>query len=107
MTSYSMRISDWISDWCTSDLLEEHYGTVLELFADNSLRRQAHAVAVKGERCFQIIDAQRDDFDSRLHILDSTLLLTAAQDRKSVVEGKSAEGREDRGGARRINKKKR
>src|SRR5215218_4343871 len=53
--------------------VEENDGTVLKLRADDPLRWQTQAVAVKGERLLQIADTQRDDFDSWLQT-DSILI---------------------------------
>src|SRR3546814_2927069 len=87
-TAYEMRISDWSSDVCSSDL------TMVETDragAHGSRRRPAHArhhgagIHATGQE------------RSKRHVGD--------QDRKSVVSGKSVSVRVDLGGRRIIKKK--
>src|SRR3546814_13804507 len=85
-----MRISDWSSDVCSSDLQIVLGDAELEMLA---ARRLAPALG-------------RDDLDLAEHVLafatreDATLV-----DRKSVVEGKSVSVLVDLGGRRIIKKK--
>src|SRR3546814_13983756 len=83
-TAYEMRISDWSSDVCSSDLC----GVVLGL---GLMRLFAYGV-----------DSSGGIGDLR-HLIAYGL---AAGDRKSVVEGKSVSVRVDLGGRRIIKKKK-
>src|SRR3546814_17433366 len=107
-TAYEMRISDWSSDVCSSDLgaLMEDAGsqhridtavveTVVEMFerADTAGRNDRHADRV-GDRTQQ-------------HVVVTTLgaVTVDAGHRKSVVSGKRVSGRVDLGGRRIIKKK--
>src|SRR3546814_16504896 len=95
-TAYVMRISDWSSDVCSSDLLGGS--------ADRAVRRRVHpGVAalnhelltrreLRNDACLAVGGIQGDDF---------------ARDRKSVVQGKSVSVRVDLGGRRIIKQKKR
>src|SRR3546814_20769388 len=74
-TSYAMRISDWISDVCSSDLLR--VGVRIA-----QLAQRAHA-------CLHVVGADR----------------VVRQDRKSGGEGKSVSVRVDLGGPRIIKPK--
>src|SRR5438128_2156246 len=47
--------------------VEEGDGAVLELLADDALRRQAEAVAVEAQRPLQVVDAQGEHGDPRFH----------------------------------------
>src|SRR3546814_12495114 len=106
-TAYEMRISDWSSDVCSSDL--QHRRNLAELplrhrhrdddrdhEGDRALDRRGR----RGERAFtarrefvgEEEDEQRPEID---------------QDRKSVVEGKSVSVRVDIGGRRIIKKQRR
>src|SRR3546814_14234345 len=105
-----MRISDWSSDVCSSDLHIPHFTydeeidvTALEVMrADLNANRGDRArltllpfliVAIcKAVPDFPMINAHYDD--------------EAGADRKSVVEGKSVSVRVDLGGRRLIKKKK-
>src|SRR3546814_14384149 len=92
-TSYEMRISDWSSDVCSSDLqMEIQIGTLAQAVdADAAFQRDGLAehhvlpVCDLGPHAGVAVDAQRGD-------------------RKSVVSGKSVSVRVAFGG-RRINKK--
>src|SRR3546814_13669667 len=90
-TAYEMRISDWSSDVCSSDLepnAERRLGHYSEgIPSIEPLQSRFHAAASKR------IGA----------VLKSSLMLS---DRKSVVEGKSVSVRVDLGGRRVIKKKK-
>src|SRR3546814_14647661 len=84
-TAYEMRISDWSSDVCSSDLLK----TVREMTRAMLLDRGFGRVEI----C--------DDGAPALAFLDAL-----AADRKSVVSGKSVSVRVDLGGRRIIKIKK-
>src|SRR3546814_8622758 len=75
-TAYEMRISDWSSDVCSSDLI-----------------RTAHR-AIPPRRAQHLLRQGRARHRRRAH-----------QDRKSVVKGKSVSVRVDLGGRRIIKKK--
>src|SRR3546814_12220033 len=98
-----MRISDWSSDVCSSDLVAElldaaRYEEEVPLVGAHPRGAQAHPlgpvvlVGVHGERVLQQ-EAQHEHRDGR-------------RDRKSVVSGKSVSVRVDLGGRRVIKKKK-
>src|SRR3546814_18235737 len=102
-----MRISDWSSDVCSSDLdqattIENQLGTSRDAVGDrlfhDSLGIRRNDRAKVGLRVVIRPDVERLDFrdDERAQLLD----------RKIVVEGKSVSVRVDLGG-RRIIKKKR
>src|SRR3546814_3513503 len=97
-TAYEMRISDWSSDVCSSDLFpkKEPLRAELEAFRD----------AVRG------LSSELATMKEAVHTLDvvETALLSAhadgsIRDRKSVVSGKSVLVRVDLGGRRIIHKK--
>src|SRR3546814_1535528 len=85
-TAYEMRISDWSSDVCSSDLLVVH-GVTLETEALLAAAHTEHG----GEL-------------TRIHV--ETTAPIGTLDRKSVVSGKSVSVRVDLGGRRIIKKKK-
>src|SRR3546814_20572163 len=98
-----MRISDWSSDVCSSDLNE-----VRDLG-----QRADGALAVLGGVA-DVLDVGADDrreprgqgVDHRARIVDAQGGLRHVGDRKSVVSGKSVSVRVDLGGRRIIKKKK-
>src|SRR3546814_16947653 len=103
-TAYEMRISDWSSDVCSSDL------------ADQTLMRLAtHDIAFGNNiRHPDVIDAMfRLPHSDRAiafvpHVLGKAPLMIVAvdyEDRKSVVSGKSVSVSVDLGGRRIIKKK--
>src|SRR3546814_15602701 len=107
-TAYEMRISDWSSDVCSSDLLERQYGQLDK------------AVALSDEYVNAFADQKQVlvDFLRQLSFLDSTLgpdienvrggfdlLRRLFKDRTSVVPGKSVSVRVDLGGRRIITTK--
>src|SRR3546814_15943227 len=86
-TAYEMRISDWSSDVCSSDLLPR----------GRQLRQPLPAPHREGDRrC-------RDDLRDRGR--RDRPVRRPGQDRKSVVKGKSVSVRVDLGGRRIIKKK--
>src|SRR3546814_11917957 len=111
-----MRISDWSSDVCSSDLVQallDAPGAVHPPFAP--------PVLVNGKLVLAQVAAILHYLGPRLgpvacdanaalwtHQLQLTIAdaVAEAQDRKSVVEGKSVSVRVDLGGRRSINKKK-
>src|SRR3546814_19886618 len=96
-TAYEMRISDWSSDVCSSDLRNRcrrspaRSGAATEIRPDLQSRLCGLALALSGE--------------SRTHPAHQRDRHQAA-DRKSVVSGKSVSVRVDLGGRRIIKKKK-
>src|SRR3546814_15851432 len=79
-TAYEMRISDWSSDVCSSDLSKQGEGLLALELNENGKQK--------------VIDTTTKNPNMRL-------------DRKSVVSGKSVSVRVDLGGRRIIKKKKR
>src|SRR3546814_16507895 len=117
-TAYEMRISDWSSDVCSSDLLAD-YQTPTGRPARRLLDAQgAAASAAEDARAAQ---AELEQFDSLLERLEAKRneqrrLIAELddheqqrkppqQDRKSAVEGKRVSGRVDLGGRSIIQKK--
>src|SRR3546814_11792659 len=115
-----MRISDWSSDVCSSDL-EDRVAAAQRLgdVAD-AARRQRHHVAL-GDKDGGAIAFEADGFAAAGVHVGSWACGVAVRrvasartagtprmvaDRKSVVEGKSGSGRVDVGGRRRVKKKK-
>src|SRR3546814_16859118 len=100
-TAYEMRISDWSSDVCSSDLRRHRadiHGEgrhVQQVVEDARDFREQHADVLAARRC--------GDAEQPLDGEHKGVLLT--QDRKSVVEGKSVSVRLDLGGRRIIKKK--
>src|SRR3546814_12086877 len=99
-TAYEMRISDWSSDVCSSDLREkECFGIEAERMGvepgpgDEDVRLALHQPEELGEQ------------DGRAESDDLAAPPEVEADRKSVVEGKSVSVRVDLGGRRSIKKK--
>src|SRR3546814_13040609 len=100
-TSYEMRISDWSSDVCSSDL----YGRVLvervEGFATEAEWRKGYD---------EINEFEAQLTGSRTNLVKLFIHVTPAEqdkrDRKSVVKGKSVSVRVDLGGRRLIKTKR-
>src|SRR3546814_19333886 len=84
-TAYEMRISDWSSDVCSSDLRPLSDDELDDLLSELQ-KRQKRARA-----------------ESQFGTADEAVI---AADRKSVVEGKSVSVRVDLGGRRILKKKK-
>src|SRR3546814_14380873 len=97
-TAYEVRISDWISDVCSSDLLlvvGDELDGVLDLVLQVGRARpvgQSHPAAHMVEPGIQ---AEREAIGG---IAQQGEPLGAGEERKSVVEGKSGSVRVDRGG---------
>src|SRR3546814_13147326 len=86
-----MRISDWSSDVCSSDLVDGYHLAQLHEMLDHLGGLDRHLVSQIGDRdCFRHMHFARDEFG---HL-----------DRKSVVSGKSVSVRVDLGGRRIIKK---
>src|SRR3546814_12858929 len=100
-TAYEMRISDWSSDVCSSDLarrqLRQRDGTVKRILVffggSDTMNQTPKAVEA-------IKQLKRPD------IAVDVVVGGAYQDRKSVVEGKSVSVRVDLGGRRSMKKQK-
>src|SRR3546814_18566696 len=108
-----MRISDWSSDVCSSDLRQHDAKHRLQLrrAADRcSLFKlgiePVHGMAQQG---ISVGNKEQRHDGNRAPVADDVQLRqpgTAQQDRKSVVEGKGVSVRVDLGGRRIIKKKK-
>src|SRR3546814_15032284 len=106
-TAYEMRISDWSSDVCSSDLCTDpFFGSAVDLHGGLVLAAEASTVGValphRGNSpaiaAFRVvpIDGLADPRGRRL---------VEGGDRKSVVSGKSVSVRVDLGGRRHIKTK--
>src|SRR3546814_12275180 len=113
-TAYEMRISDWSSDVCSSDLPEHLHRNALGQRVMDAAIDRAHIIIglqvhrnrggdhlLPPRRIVRHHQAPRpDDLPEALIVL-----LQEGGDRKSVVEGKSVSVRVDLGGRRIIKKK--
>src|SRR3546814_11362104 len=106
-TAYEMRISDWSSDVCSSDLELRHRGRrgraaeAITALVDRDVARDRPARSIRNE-------AQRPG-DGRAEIVaidQHGAVGGDLQDPKSVVEGKHVSVRVDLGGRRSHRKKK-
>src|SRR3546814_12410472 len=88
-TAYEMRISDWSSDVCSSDL---------RVGSGPAPQQKGYSALVKLNKIYT-----RKGDDSTTGLVDGSRL--AQRDRKSVVEGTSGAVRVDLGGGRNIKKK--
>src|SRR3546814_12869165 len=109
-TGYDMRICDWSSDVCSSDLeiarrrgqaafdrqLTDHVDRVQDQ-VEMLIRREPDA-----QRLRRAVEIEVRQFAGPVVVTDD---LRVRGDRKSVVEGKSVSVRGDRGGRRRMKKK--
>src|SRR3546814_9429298 len=91
MTAYEMRISDWSSDVCSSDLRHRIGAAPVA---------QGEQVAEHGDRHGHLQDQHAR------HVAFQAKRPGDPEDRKSVVSGKSVSVRVDLGGCRTIKKKK-
>src|SRR3546814_7134775 len=94
-TAYEMRISDWSSDVCSSDLSGRFVKWLGGLAEQRTLPRYAN-------QTFTNWFAHRDAPPAPSNAGD---VLLWPEDRKSVVQGKSVSVRVDLGGCRMIKKK--
>src|SRR3546814_20440081 len=96
-TAYEMRISDWSSDVCSSDLgpicPSPNKATNRVMTAHNRIAPITHRPIAQGLRCASIAHPRLE------------IDLVDLKDRKSVVSGKSVSVRVDLGGRRIIKKK--
>src|SRR3546814_12792273 len=111
-----MRISDWSSDVCSSDLIDEgkvsdcrHHEKTRKDQPRNPLpqppqQRDMHPVHDPGPKPFQIIN-QKGERKGCDRFLVNAILRQPSGDRKSVVEGKSVSVSVEIGGRRVIKKK--
>src|SRR3546814_12932653 len=102
-----MRISDWSSDVCSSDLPCSKARTALPPLPGVRLRRCltplcADDLAIL--RCLTPTEPDTCNFPA--HPQAQPILAGASPDRKSVVSGKRVSGRVDLGGCRIMKKKK-
>src|SRR3546814_15192937 len=111
-TAYEMRVSDWSSDVCSSDL---HIALKKEIF-------NLHQITLKNEEWYKdetfILGLQKlqKEMLERIQLETDTILpkfverfidvAMSAEERKSVVYGKSVSVRVDLGGGGIITKKK-
>src|SRR3546814_20269133 len=104
-TAYEMRISDWSSDVCSSDI-----AAFTAKFTDIQLQ----ATGITAASGLPGVDSTNAPSNTALSInagsarakgVEVDGIVSPTRDRKSVVEGKSVAGRVDIGG-RRINKKR-
>src|SRR3546814_5694030 len=99
-TAYEMRISDWSSDVCSSDLRE------VELLVGGAKVSEQikHLIHDPVRTCARTVDLV--DNDNRVQALLKGFLRHETGDRKSVVSGKRVAVRVDLGCRRCIQKKK-
>src|SRR3546814_6067381 len=114
-TAYELRISDWSSDVCSSDLLQGDFLTAT--FQHEALGPRGTPedttvlyLVTRGHSLAQSLLPAIHRFDPAEHLpqpeAEADDGKEARQDRKSVVEGKSVYIRVDLGGRRSIKKKK-
>src|SRR3546814_13940122 len=111
-----MRISDWSSDVCSSDLLRQR----ARLQIKHDIRTAGRAGGIDAQLAVRNRDARLecaaggvDEIQrgigvrvARKHCERDSEKADLRQDRKSVVEGKSESERVDHGGRRSLNKQK-
>src|SRR3546814_16150271 len=111
-TAYEMRISDWSSDVCSSDLAEHGRENAQGSHYPCQHRRKGNGGAFgTADRCGGLRQSPEGAHDvagrSDDHLSDHQGQAPGpTEDRKSVVEGKSVSVRVDPGGRRHIKKKK-
>src|SRR3546814_16475499 len=118
-----MRISDWSSDVCSSDLAAqtdqlrgafslatgaERYAAMEQLWSAGGSTAQSYAAMVATARAAAALSPSTETGDDPWQLLGSMLAggYDKNADRKSVVVGKSVSGRVDLGGRRILKKKK-
>src|SRR3546814_12349665 len=110
-TAYEMRISDWSSDVCSSDLLAQAHRRAHQLAADVDFG-VANLFAQRDRPALVLVaaiglDAGVKQIADRLqHRIRKGHVQLAAADRKSVVKGKSVSVRVALGGRRIMKKNK-
>src|SRR3546814_11431850 len=107
-TAYELRISDWSSDVCSSDLLHPRVGGTGRLVLGGTAL-MAHLIGycrTEARQCNRQRTIQCLRPLTATDHQDVQRVVLLAQDRKSVVEGRSVTGRVDLGGRRVIKKKK-
>src|SRR3546814_17007478 len=107
-----MRISDWSSDVCSSDLIPSHVKRVIVFGQRNKaakicLKRAGVHLSGNGRRVEEWLPSEHDDWNDALRdrLARNAVPRTVIQDRKSVVSGRSV-SRVDLGGRRIMKKKK-
>src|SRR3546814_11619953 len=95
-TAYEVRISDWSSDVCSSDLSE--------WMVNKNPRNRVPSTHFRNAGC-TTVRSNRPRMDSLLSSLKSRNKSAFRTDRKSVVRGKSGSVRVDLGGGGIIKKK--
>src|SRR3546814_12943008 len=115
-TAYEMRISDWSSDVCSSDLIaaaiaaDPYDRARLAALLDEHRRRLDTFQEGIQSGLLAAVDAmtpeQREQYAERMLRHGPPGAPPRPEDRKSVVWGKSVSVRVDLGGGRRIKKKK-
>src|SRR3546814_20964542 len=110
-----MRISDWSSDVCSSDLFLKSVHCILEALAGLALRlgrgldrHRFTGARVAARRCFPLCNREGSEADQAnfLAFLQSAPDGIKNTERKSVVWGKSVSVRVNLGGCRILKKKK-
>src|SRR3546814_12883664 len=107
-TAYELRISDWSSDVCSSDLMRvvsgqvDHFGAELQMTHPDHIGRVEELDRLKTVEPLYPLTA---GLTGRIVAKAAQAALAKAPDRKSVVEGTSVSVRVDLGGLR-ISKKK-
>src|SRR3546814_16712721 len=96
-TAYEMRISDWSSDVCSSDLIA--LPLIGAYQAANALTAAGLVIATGGEAAPTLANL------ARLQPVRGRLERAVIADRKSVVSGKRVSVRVDLGGSRLLTKK--
>src|SRR3546814_11827939 len=99
--AYEMRISDWSSDVCSSDLVQRRKIGPGDLHADRGLDAGRQHVDAIADRLDENVGETRY-LEFGIQLLDDLL---HRQDRKSAVYGKSVSVRVEHGGRRIIKKK--
>src|SRR3546814_12821365 len=102
-TAYEMRISDWSSDVCSSDLVEKRQTWSLRIGAICPAKVTAGAPPFRRAIVIGSSLVKNQKASATTASVTAQILST---DRKSVVSGKSVSVRVDLGGRRIIKKKK-
>src|SRR3546814_15338079 len=100
-----MRISDWSSDVCSSDLLNRAADEVVVVDLSEALGYGSSFLDEAFGGLVRDRGYRREDMRGRLRIQDADAII-AEEDRKSVGEGKRVSRRVDLGGRRITQKKK-